>query len=56
MKELKLLECQLELIFEKNPEIRELIHYTMPKGCDAYLVFREKGNKQRPVLSYREEF
>ena len=52
---MKLTNVQLKLVFEKNPELKKMIQELMSKGCEAYLYFREKDGKQKPVLSFRSE-
>lgn len=51
---MKLTKIQMKLIFEKSPETKRLVEEMMPKGYDAYLIFREKEDgTNKPVISFR---
>ena len=51
---MKLAEYQLRLVFEKVPELKRMVDAAMPRGYEAYLIFKEKvGGGKRPVISFR---
>lgn len=52
---MKLNAFQLDLIFDKNPELKKLIDKNMPSGYNAFLIFREDQGKKRPVISFRSD-
>lgn len=52
---MKLNAFQLDLIFEKNPELKKLIEKNMPSGYNAFLIFREDQGKKSPVISFRSD-
>jgi len=53
---MRLTQFELKKLFEMSPETKQIIDETMPQGCDAYLIFREKENgSQQSVISFRTQ-